>query len=179
MNITLNEADAAEMKKAKSLYLGAFPKEERAPFWLLKRRAKQGRARMIFAGNGGLFAGFAYIVENADCAYLFYFAIVPEMRGSGCGTEILSRLRGLYKDKRLFLARETLDPAADNYEQRVRRHKFYLRCGFEDIDRKIREGKVTYDVMSVGGDVSPEDYGRLINRWLGGFLSKFTDMKII
>lgn len=176
MNLTLTEANSAEVKQIKQLYYSAFPKEERAPFLLMKRRASQGRGRMLAARNGDEFAGFTYIIENGDCAYLFYLAIVPEMRGSGCGTEILARLREQYKGKRLFLAREALDPAADNYTQRVRRHEFYLRNGFSDLTCKIREGKVTFDVMSIGGNITPSDYEELITRWIGKFRKKFVTM---
>lgn len=176
MNLTLANATASEIKMIKELYYSAFPKEERSPFGLMKRRAKQGRGRMLAAKDGGEFVGFTYIIENADCAYLFYLAIVPQTRGAGYGSAILAQLREMYKGKRLFLARESLDPASDNYEQRVRRHEFYLRNGFSDLSCKIREGKVTFDVMSIGGNITPNDYEELITRWIGKFRKKFVTM---
>lgn len=178
MNLTLNDANPEEMKKIKELYLSAFPKDERAPFRLMKLRAKQGKGRMLAAEDGDTFVGFAYIIGNDTCAYLFYLAITPGMRGRGCGSAILGRLREMYKDKRLFLARESLDPSADNYEQRVRRHEFYLRGGFEDLACKIREYTVTYDVMSIGGSITPEDYKDIITPWCGKFMQKHAPMKL-
>lgn len=179
MNITLNNANSAEVKKIKELYFAAFPKEERAPFGMMARKARRSKGRMLAAKDGDTFVGFTYIVENAACAYLFYLAISPEARGRGYGSAILGKLREMYKDKRLFLARESLDPASDNYEQRVRRHEFYLRGGFEDLACKIREYKVTFDVMSVGGNITPEDYADVMTPWCGKFLIKYAPMKLI
>ena len=38
-----NFFDKSIWKKLKKLYIGAFPANERAPFYMLKKRAKQGR----------------------------------------------------------------------------------------------------------------------------------------
>lgn len=178
MELTLSPATGAEIRQIRELYFSAFPREERSPFGLMKRRAKQGVGRMLAAKDGGEFVGFTYIIESADCAYLFYLAIVPQTRGAGYGSAILAQLREMYADKRIFLARESLDESADNYEQRVRRHEFYLRNGFSDLNCKIRELTVTFDVMSVGGEITPEDYKNLIIPWCGKFRQKHYPMKL-
>ncbi len=46
-------------RQCKKLYLTAFPKEERAPFWLIRSRAKSGRAEMLAAYDENEFVGFA------------------------------------------------------------------------------------------------------------------------
>lgn len=179
MNIKLHKANNAEIKQIEELYYSAFPKAERTPFPLMKLRAKQGNGVMLTACEDGRFVGFAYIIEHKDCAYLFYLAIIPEMRGSGCGTAILDQLKEHYKRGRLFLAREALDPSSDNYEQRVRRHNFYLRNGFEDYPCKIHEGTVTFETMGIGGMPTPEDYDALITRFAGKLLMKFFPMYLM
>ena len=65
----------------------------------------------------------------------------PAARGKGCGTRAMAALRGQYAGRRLFLAAEALDPAADNYAARVRRKQFYLRCGLQDLHARVREGR--------------------------------------
>lgn len=179
MNLTLSLADSDDTKKIKRLYLSAFPKEERAPFFMMKWKAKQKKGKMLAAKDNGEFVGFVYFIENSECAYLFYLAIVPEKRSMGYGTEILSQISTDYKGKRVFLARETLDPNAENYSQRLRRHEFYLRCGFSDIPCKIIEATETYDVMSIGGAVTPNDYKELISSWCGEFMRKRVPMKLV
>lgn len=64
--ITLEPYRKETEKQYRALYLSAFPKEERAPWWLLKRRAKQGRAEALAAMDDGRFAGMAYVVTLGD-----------------------------------------------------------------------------------------------------------------
>ncbi len=165
--IKLESCPKEHIKKMKDLYLTAFPADERAPWWLLKRRAVQGRAEMLAAMDGDEFAGMAYVVTLGDMAYLFYLAVEENRRGQGTGSQILTALKAQYQGKSLFLAREQLDKSAENYAQRESRHKFYLSNGFADWDRLIKEGPVTYDVMGVGDVVDPPAYKALIEGWAG------------
>lgn len=163
----------------KPLFKSAFPPEERPPFFLLKHRAASGKGRMLVAKDNGEFIGFAYLIPYRDMAYLFFFAVDTDKRGKRYGTKILSALKELYSGKRLFLARETLDKRADNYEQRVKRHDFYLKNGFTDWPCQIKEGRVVYDVMGIGGGVSAGEYDALITRWAGKLVRRLIDMRII
>lgn len=175
----IRKADANDYKKIKKLYREAFPADERAPFVMLKDRAVSGRAVMLAAEDRGAFIGFAYIVEYGSLAYLFYLAVVKEKRDKGYGGELLRTVCRRYRGKCLFLARERLDKRADNYEQRVRRRRFYADNGFKDVPLCIKEGPVLYDVMTYGGcPVSPEDYQQLVCRWTGKLISCFVHMKM-
>lgn len=167
MSITLEPCRRAQLERYRSLYMTAFPQEERAPWRLLLRRGEQGRADMLAAMDGGEFAGLAYIVTHADSAYLFYLAVEGSRRGRGTGGQILSALKERYKGKRLFLAREMLDSSAENYPQRESRHRFYLANGFQDWGIHIKEGPVTYDVMGIGEIVTAPEYRALMKSWTG------------
>lgn len=178
---TLKLTTEDEVKQIRELYNTAFPKEEQAPFWLMHLRAKQRKGTMLTAREDDKFVGFAYVIPNAEVAYLFYLAIAPEARGKGYGSKILAVLKKHYSNHRLFLAREALDPTSDNYAERVKRHGFYLRNGFSDLPCKIREGTVTFEVMGIGGNLTPEDYDKIIKRFLGKFgkiLLKIFPMKL-
>lgn len=179
MNITLEKSQKSDYKQIKKLFVKAFPPEERPPFFMLKRGIKKGAGIMLTARDGDEFVGFVYLLCHGDTAYLFFFAIQADRRGSGYGSAVLGRLKEMYKGKRVFLARETLDECAENYSERVRRHGFYLRNGFEDMPVKIKEASVVYDVMGIGGGVTAEEYDKLITRWCGRLVRKFVDMRII
>lgn len=168
--------DAAQ---ARQLYREAFPPNERAPFFLLVRRAEKGLADWWSVCEGNEWRGFFYVVSDADLAYVFYFAVDPAARGKGCGTRAMAALRGQYAGRRLFLAAEALDPAADNYAARVRRKQFYLRCGLQDLHARVREGDVIYELLGVGGAVSGAEYSRLVRRWAGPVLGRMVTMKML
>lgn len=178
MSVILEPCRSEDLGKIKALYLGAFPEEERAPWWLLNRRVKQGKAELFAAEDDGRFAGMAYVVALDDMAYLFYLAVEEGQRGRGTGTEILAALKRHYSGKRLFLAREQLDSSADNFPQRESRHRFYLSNGLTDMGCCIKESTVTYDVMGTGGKVMPEEYSRLIKGWSGRLVGLFFRAKL-
>lgn len=166
-----------DYKAIKKIYAEAFPADERAPFRMLKRRAVNGNAQMLIAKRDEEIVGFAYTVSDDSVAYLFYFAVSAGMRGNGVGTEILRLVKEKFTNKRLFLAREQLDENADNYAVRVRRRDFYMRNGFTDIPRTIKEATVIYDVMTTGGDISRDEYLSLMKKWGGNKVLKLVDMQ--
>lgn len=181
MEITLERLapHAKEYKEISQLYQRAFPKDERAPFSLLERKANQGKGEMLIAKDGDKLVGFAYVISDAEVAYLFYFAVEDAHRGQGYGTAILKSLQKKYAGKRLFLAREQLDPQADNYDQRVKRRNFYLHAGFEDQPARIKEANVIYDVMTQSGPITPAEYDRLLIAWGGWLRCRFYGMKLM
>ena len=69
----LRKAEKNDYKQIKRLYLSAFLEDERAPFFFVRRRARQDRAEMLVAEENGAFIGFAYTVSYRKLTYLFYF----------------------------------------------------------------------------------------------------------
>lgn len=179
MNIALAPASRQDMKAIKRLYRCAFPPEERAPFAVIKRRAKKKAALMLAAKDGEEFVGFVYLVTYKELAYLFYFAVSERKRGMGYGSAILSKLIEMYRGKKLFLAREQLDKSADNYDQRIKRHQFYIHNGFTDLPGQIKEANVIYDIMGIGGAISADEYDALITPWAGKMLKRRVDMRLL
>lgn len=178
MSLILEPAKPADHTSIEALYISAFPPEERAPYSMIKRKFVAGKADLLTAKDDGKFIGFAYLVSDQTAAYLFFFAVEASERGKGYGSRILKSLCEKYNDKNLFLAREQLDPNADNYEERVKRHNFYLHNGFSDLDLKIKEAKVVYDVMSAGVEILPEEYDALMTKWCGPLMKWIVGMKM-
>ncbi len=155
------------LRAIKKLYKRAFPKDERAPFGVLVKRADPKKADFWGAYDGGEFVGMAYTVKSPRLAYLYYLAVNANKRDKGYGTEIVAELKRRYDGRVLFLALESLDKTAKNYDRRVRRHGFYERCGFSDLPYKIKEASVVYDVMSYGGEFMPHEYRDMMSDFLG------------
>lgn len=152
----------------KRLYLSAFPKDERVPYFFLMRQLNKGRAVLLAATDENMrFAGFVYMLCLNDMLYVFYLAVEDSFRGQGVGTAILEHLKENYPKHRIFLSREQLDETADNYKQRTARRAFYQKCGFRDMGQCVQEGKMVYSVMGIGGKVSPQEYDELVTNWSG------------
>ena len=132
--------DSRLRRQAKQLYLEAFPKEERLPWWVLKLNARrQGIDLTAFVEDGAMI-GFTASVTTARMHFLLFFAVPETSRGCGHGSAILTQLRQQHAAVTLNV--ELLDPEAKNYPQRQRRFRFYGRNGFFDTG---------YHVWEVGG----------------------------
>ncbi len=167
MTLSAPDFTRAERVFLKKTYLEAFPPEERPPFRLLRRRARQGRGKWILIEENGARAGFFYLIEKGEIAYLFYFAVAKEFRGKGIGTAALGALLARYGEKRLFLALENWREECENRDERLRRRDFYRKAGLSERNLRLREAKVTYAVMAKGKDVSREEFRSLMDAYLG------------
>ncbi|MCM1022441.1 MAG: GNAT family N-acetyltransferase [Prevotella sp.] len=179
MKISLKRINAfsEDFGRISCLYRTAFPADERAPMWLLALKA--GRENVDFWGlyADGDWLGLAYVISEGGASYLFYLAVSEELRGKGLGSKALRAIVTHYAGQRLFLALEQLDENADNFAERQRRRRFYLKNGLKPLPLTIREATVTYDVMGTG-DVKPEEYESMMKKYLGA-ASGMVSMKIM
>ena len=127
-------------RKVKALYESAFPKEERIPWWLLLVSSHRKGVGLSAWLDGEVFCGFTAWVTVENMHFLLFFAVEEDQRGKGCGSAILAELQKQFPSVTLNV--ELLDPAAENYDQRVRRISFYRRNGFYDTG---------WDVWEIGG----------------------------
>lgn len=180
MRMTLRRVTSAlpEYKKVKTLYHDAFPPEERPPFFMLT--AKTGSDNVdfwaIYADNK--WVGLAYIISRDKLSYLFYLAVSDTERGKGYGSAIIRTLRRMYDGQQFFLALETLDKNAENYDERVKRRNFYMHNGLVPVDCRITEGGVTYDVMGTSPHLDTNGYIQMMNRYAGPIFSRIYPYEI-
>lgn len=126
--------------KIEKLYLSAFPKEERFPFWILEECSKKDNSSLYSIFDNNLFIGMCYIVNCDDAYYLMYLAVESELRNKNYGSKILKDLKQKYKT--LFLS---IDMAID--EISIKRKNFYLRNGFYDTNKYYEDTGVWYEVL--------------------------------
>ncbi len=179
LNFKRVKTGSPEARMSKALYSRAFPDDERAPFLMLLLKSRRKSVDFWSVSCEGQWAGFIYVVNSADLSYVFYLAVTEEQRGKGIGSGILKSVQQLYKGRRLFLAIEQIDEDSENYQERVNRKNFYLRCGFKELHRKLREGVVTYDILGIGGDVTAKEYKKLMTDYAGKVLSRVFTMEFV
>ena len=168
-------------KDVKNLYKRAFPKEERAPYWVLKALAKKDNAKFYGIYNDEKFVGLVYNVYYKDIVFVFYLAIDETLRGQGYGTEIIDLIKNKYENYRIILNIEEIDEGSDNYKQRIKRKKFYIKNGFYDLNYTIKEAGVTYEMLCYSKEnkkVTKEEYMQLMENYFGNILFKYVYKKI-
>ena len=167
----------ADYKRIKQIYFEAFPKHERVPFFMLKKAVKKGKAEILTASEMKNILAFAYVILYHDLVYVFYFAVIEELRDKGIGSVLLKYLLEHYEGKRIFLAVEQLNETAADNKIRVRRKSFYIRNGFKELEYKIQEKGTIFDVLATRKDVSILEYKNMFYFFGGKTFDMF--MKII
>lgn len=155
------------LSKVRKLYLQAFPKFERLPFWYLMVKSRKKESNLYVVYDDNAYVGLLNLAYYKDIVYVYYLAIVPSQQSKGYGSEILQHLRKIYPDKRLLLNIEKVDPAADNYQQRLNRKKFYEKNGFKNTNFEIEAEEVVYEILYFGKMVSEDEYHDLFDAYLG------------
>lgn len=148
-----------QLSDIEKLYLEAFPKAERKPFAVIKKLCKLGKSEMLcLESDNGDFVGLAITVLYEDLVLLDYFAISPEGRGKGTGSEALRLLKEKYVGKRFFLEIESTLDSQNCPEERTRRKIFYLRSGMSVMPFEVDLFGVHMEILTNGCTVTYEDY---------------------
>ena len=175
----LRQFSEKDYRYLKWLFKQSFPASERAPFRFVVRKGLQGRADFQSVYIKGRCCGMCYVVPCKDMVYCVYLALDPRVRGRGVGTKVIGLVLRKYKGRRLFLAMEPLDPTADNYEERLRRHHIYEKAGFHDLPNRVTEAGVVYALMGIGKEVTPWEYRGLIDYYMGPLRRILMKMKML
>lgn len=153
---------------ARSLYLRAFPPEERPSFAFMKKAAMSGQdVELNIAIEDDEFVGLAFVVCAPNFNYLFFLAIVEEKRNHGYGHKMLSLVKDKYGDKPIMLLAESLNVPCSNLEERQKRMAFYHSAGYSLLGYGSEEYGVAYDALSIGDFVDFVDYYKAMERLWG------------
>lgn len=150
--------DASWFPQVKALYESAFPANERIP---IKHLLDDKIKREFWAFfDGDLFCGFSNSITHGSITNIVYFAVVPELRSRGYGSQILQAIRRQHPDTRIVVDIEVEENSknAEELERRNRRRDFYQRNGFDasPVDY-IWQGE-HYRLLSAGGTVTEKDF---------------------
>ena len=173
MKIIDFQDDKSIKKDVKRLFLSAFPSDERPPVWLFFKSFENPNNRLYAFYEEKTFVGFVSLILYKDICYLFFLAVSPELRNKGYGSQILSEMKKLYKDRVLLLCFEEVDKKYKDYENRLKRAEFYAKNGFKDNNLKTNEFGVVFQTAYIGNHkVSFEDYQNIFASGFGEFAMK-------
>ena len=158
--------DAPWFPQVKALYESAFPANERIPIKLLLDDKIKREFWAFFDKEDGKnaatprFCGFSNSITHGSITNIVYFAVVPELRSRGYGSQILQVIREQHPDTRIVVDIEVEEDSkdAEELERRNRRRDFYLRNGFgsSPVDY-VWQGE-HYRLLSAGGSVTEKEF---------------------
>lgn len=141
------------------IYREAFPAHERVHPALLRLCSLRPDIDLLVAvDENGEVAGMLMTMRRKVGVYALFLAVSSSLRGRGYGSAVLEAMRDYYPDQGVVLAIESVDSRFDNYDERVRRLKFYQRNGFQDSGWRVWESSGVYDLLCRDMDVNIDDY---------------------
>lgn len=173
--MTLTEQKVRFFSKAyrdvKSLYLSAFPPNERLPYILLLANSLRPLATCYAYYDKEQFVGFTYILESREQVFVLFLAVNELVRSKGYGSVILAQIREYAGVRPLILTIEPLEKEAPNIEQRRQRLAFYERNGYQLTSHYYFEGQERYQVLTTDQNVDLEHFQKLVKRTVLGLVS--------
>lgn len=141
----------------------AFPPEEYLAPSELVRMSQSDHFDFLALLDGETFVGFMVVQFNQELAYLFFLAIDSACRAQGYGSHAIETLKALYPDKKQIVDFEMPDDAAPNREQREKRRRFYLRCGYHETGWFLSYLGVDYEVFCMDENFDIESFKSLMH----------------
>lgn len=114
----LTQINAEQWKQVKEIYMEAFPKAERKPFFVLRHSVKSKKAQILTATEDGTLMGFVMVIPYGGMVMVDYLAVSSKIRSRGTGSQIMQQVCEHFADKRIVLLIERLDDNAENAQQR-------------------------------------------------------------
>lgn len=131
----------------------AFPVSERLSFDEIFAFASDTNTDVLGIYDDEIPLGFAIILKNSECGYIYFLAIDNRFRSKGYGSAALQKMTEIYSDLQLVLDFELIDENAENYVQRVQRKNFYLRNGFHETGNYTMLGNERFEVVCTNGEL--------------------------
>ena len=132
------------------LYMRAFPAAERKPWTMIRKMYRNGKTDIWCVKNDGNFSGLAITINSPDMILLDYFAIEKKQRMLGIGTQALPEILARYGDKGFFLEIESTLEESPDKAMRLRRKKFYLSCGLQEMHTQATLFGVKMELLGNG-----------------------------
>ncbi len=151
MNIIAEKINRKNKPKTKEIYLSAFKKEERMPFWLMLVMAKMWNTRFYSFRDKDTVCGFIYMAMSGKMIFIMFFAVDENLRQKGYGSRILEKIQSMYPEHKIIISIERCDVEAKDIEQRIKRKKFYLKNGYMETGYLVKLAGVEQEIIIKNG----------------------------
>lgn len=168
----INVYETPHLKQLKKLYGISFPRAEKKPFWLMRKKCREGTMEMFALVEENIFAGLAIFIYYRDMVLLDYFAIEPSLRGMGKGSKALELIKKKFEDRRFFLEIESVYEECPDIENRRRRRKFYLDNGMISQNYIVLLFGTEMEILSAGAAIGYEEYETMYRELFTGRVTR-------
>lgn len=171
-------ANQKPWKEIKEIYMEAFPKAERKPFFTVRRSVNKGKALLLTAMENEILQGFVMVIPYKNMVMVDYLAVSSKIRSHGTGSKIIREVCRYFSGQKIVLLIERLDDTAENKDQRIARRRFYFKNGFTSSELFITGRSGDMEILNCGGTVSPQEYMALQQYALGKLMFWLSGIKL-
>lgn len=107
-------ANQKPWKEIKEIYIEAFPKSERKPFFTVRRSVNKGKALLLTAMENEALRGFVLVIPYKNMVMVDYLAVSSKTRSRGTGSKIMQEVCRYFPGKKIVLLIERPDDTAEN-----------------------------------------------------------------
>lgn len=168
-----------QWSEIKKIYMEAFPKCERKPYFALRYSVQTGKTHMMVASENHQVCGFIALISYKSAIIVDYLAVSSKIRSKGTGSYMLKKIQQQFSDKNIILLIERPDDFAKNREQRIARRKFYLKNGFTSSNLFITGVSGDMEIMNCGNVLSKDECIPLLKYAIGNLFFRLSHIKLI
>ena len=151
-----------------ALYESSFPETERIGMDTLLKKSGLGTADFSAYYDKDRFVGFTFASVSDEAVFLVYLAVEADLRSKGYGGMILKQIAEAHFPKGIMLNIEPLDKEAENYEQRLKRLRFYTDNGFRESGYQLTDHGDQYSILTTIIPFSESAYRSAVDRLISG-----------
>lgn len=165
-----------EYKDIKELMKKVFPKNELIPFSFLTLKSKRKNVEFNSYYDNNKLIGISYLIISNNLIFILYLGVNPSSQSKGYGSKILEDIKNKYSNKEITLNIETLDINSNNYNERLKRLKFYSKNGFNPT-KYILKDDIDYLILSTSNNFNKEEYLKILKKYSLGFFAPKIEIK--
>ena len=167
-----------DYKEVAELLYSSFPEDEQFPVWFLSIMALRKCVDFLAYYDDDRLIATSFSVSSDEAVFGVYLAIQKELRSQGYGNSILKTLCEKDRDKAIYLNIEPVVESAPNYEERVRRLKFYLKNDFYETGYEVIDNGLSYSIMTNKKLFDINSYIKTVSRLSFGFVKPKTKKSV-
>ena len=178
MKMEILNANQKPWKEIKEIYMEAFPKAERKPFFTVRRSVNKGKSLLLTAMENEVLQGFVMAIPCKNMVMVDYLAVSSKIRSRGTGSKMMQEICRYFPGEKIVLLIERLDDTAENKDQRIARRRFYFKNGFTSSNIYITGRSGNMEILNFGGTVSKQEYMDLQQHALGKLMFRLSGIQL-
>lgn len=169
MLIDFTQSDALQLQ---ALYESCFPDNEKKPWEFMLQKQQEQKMELLSVVEDDQVTALCFLAFHDQYVLLDYLAVHPAHRNQKLGSKIVKELLERYPDKKLVVEIEDTYQIHPEQFDRIRRKKFYERCGLHAMNYRINLFGVDMQILC-NDIITYEAYRQILLNAFGPYCDRY------